>query len=145
VHPDLVADEAKFIDRGQMGVIVTEDHVVEDGAVGAEALKGIEFFTKKAELSLGAFQSYWRETHARLAVRVPGVRRYVVSATRSAAYAAGRKPPYDGAALMWFDSPGALKAAGASTEYQSLIADHANFLAPGQPPFIMTREHVIVG
>jgi uncharacterized protein (TIGR02118 family) len=145
VHPDLVADEARFIDRGQMGVIVTEDHVVKDGAVGAGALKGVEFFTKKAELSLDAFQSHWRETHARLAARVPGVRRYVVSATRSAAYVAGRKPPYDGAALMWFDSPDSLKAAGANTEYQSLIADRANFLAPGQPPFIMTREHVIVG
>ena len=144
VHPDLIADEAKFIDRAQMGVIVTEDHATEAGAVSAEALKGIEFLTKRADLTVDAFQRYWRETHAALATKVPGVRRYVVSATRASAYAAGRMPAYDGAASMWFASPDALKSAGASAEYQSLIADRANFLAIAQPPFIVTREHVIV-
>jgi uncharacterized protein (TIGR02118 family) len=144
MHPALIADEAKFIDRVQMGVIVTEDHVTKQGEAGAQALKGIELFTKKAELSVDAFQRYWRETHAGLAARIPGVTRYVVNATRASAYAAGRSPAYDGAALMWFASPDALKSAGAGAEYQALIADRANFLATAQPPFIMTREHVIL-
>lgn len=144
-HPDLIADEAKFIDRAQMGVIVTEEHVAKDGQPGAEALKGIEFFTKKPELSVEAFQHHWKTTHAALASKIPGVQRYVVSATRSAAYAAGRTPAYDGDALMWFASGDALKSAGASPEYQALIADRANFLSIARPPFIVTREHVIVG
>ena len=93
---------------------------------------------------MDAFQRYWRETHAALATKIPGVRRYVVSATRASAYTAGRSPAYDGAALMWFASPDALKSAGASAEYQALIADRASFLAAAQPPFITTREHVIV-
>src|SRR5262249_5138990 len=105
VHPELVADEARFIDRARMGVIVTEDHVEKDESIDGRALKGIEFFTKRPELTLEAFHRHWRGTHARLAARVPGLQRYVVSATRSAAYAAGRTPPYDGAALMWFSSP----------------------------------------
>jgi hypothetical protein len=29
-------------------------------------------------------------------------------------------------------------------DYAAAVADRAAFLAPGQPPFILTREHVIV-
>ena len=143
-HPELIADEARFIDRSQMGIIVTDEHVARNEEPGPTALKGVEFFTKKADLSVEAFQRHWTTTHAALAAKIPGVRRYVVSATRAGAYAAGRTPPYDGAALMWFASPDALKSAGASAEYQALIADRASFLAVTQPPFIVTREHVIV-
>jgi uncharacterized protein (TIGR02118 family) len=144
-HPDLIADEARFIDRGQMGIIVTEEHVAKNDEPDVTALKGIEFFTKKPELSVEAFQHYWKTAHAALASRIPGVSRYVVSATRASAYAAGRTPAYDGAASMWFASGDALKAAGGSPEYQALMADRANFLSAGYPPFIVTREHVIVG
>jgi uncharacterized protein (TIGR02118 family) len=143
-HPELIADEARFIDRSRMGIIVTEEYVAKNDEPGATALKGIEFFTKRPELSVEAFQTYWKTTHAALASKIPGVQRYVISATRASAYAAGRTPAYDGAALMWFASPEALKSAGSSLEYQALIADRSNFLATAQPPFILTREHVIV-
>jgi uncharacterized protein (TIGR02118 family) len=145
VHPALVADEAQFIDRAQMGVIITDEHVAKDEQPGADAIKGVEFFTKQPGLSIDDFRRHWRDTHAALAAAIPGVRRYVVSATRSSAYAAGRTPPYDGAASMWFESQDALRAASRSPEYQALIADRGRFLAPGQPPFILTKEHVIVG
>ena len=88
--------------------IVTEDVVTKDGALGAQALKGVEFFTKKADFSVEDFQRHWRDKHAALAAKVPGLQRYVVSATRSSAYAA------------------------------------PTFLSTPQPPFLMTREHVIV-
>src|SRR6266481_2686488 len=41
------ADEAQFIDRDRMGVIVTEEHVVVDGAVGPEAVKAVEFLARQ--------------------------------------------------------------------------------------------------
>ena len=145
VHLALVADEAQFIDRSRMGIIVTDEHVVKDGTAHDRGVKAIEFFTRKPDLTPEAFRRHWLDTHAPLAVRVPGVRRYVISATRLSAYAAGRQPPYDGAALMWFESHDARRGAGRSAEYQALIADRAAFLASGQPPFILTREHVIVG
>jgi uncharacterized protein (TIGR02118 family) len=144
-HPALIEDEARFIDRSRMGVIVTEETVTKDGAVSAGALKGIEFFTRKPGMSPEDFQRYWRDTHAALAQRIPGVARYVISATRLSAYKAGRAPAYDGAALMWFESSDAMKRAAGSAEYQALMADRENFLAPGQPPFIVTREYLIVG
>ena len=143
VHPDLIADEAKFIDRARMGIIVTDELVVKDGPT--HGVKAIEFFTRKPDLAVDAFRQHWQGPHAALAARIPEIRRYVASATRSSAYAAGRTPAYDGAALMWFDSPEALKAAGGSPEYRALVGDRVNFLAPGAPPFILTREHRIVG
>ena len=144
VHPELIADEARFIDRGRMGFLLTEEHVARDGAPGTDAVKGVEFFSRRPDLSIEAFQHHWRDTHAALVTKIPGVVRYVMSATRASAYAGGRIPPYDGAALMWFDSPDAVRAAGASAEYKALIADRQDFLAPGQPPFILTKEYVVV-
>src|SRR5262249_5687139 len=41
------ADEARFIDRSTMGLILTEDHVVRDGPVPAGAAKGIGFVRRK--------------------------------------------------------------------------------------------------
>jgi hypothetical protein len=68
----------------------------------------------------------------------------VLSATRRSAYEAGRVPAHDGTTSMWFDSSEALRAAATSPDYAAAVADRDAFLAPGQPPFIVTREHVIV-
>ena len=144
-HPALIEDEARFIDRSRMGVIITEEHVVVDGRPSSDGIKAVELFRKKPEMSVDAFQQHWRERHATLAANVPGVRRYVASLVRPSAYGANRAPQYDGAALMWFDSMDALKTAGGSAEYPAMVADRENFLAAGQPPFLLTREYVIVG
>ena len=141
-HPALIADEERFIDRSRMGIIVTDDRVAREGS---GELKAIEFFNRRPDLSVEDFQRHWKGPHTALATQVPGVKRYVISATRASAYSAGRTPAYDGAALMWFESGDALKAAGGSAEYKALVADRTNFLAPGQPPFLLTREYVIVG
>jgi uncharacterized protein (TIGR02118 family) len=142
-HVHVQADEAQFIDRATMGLIVTEEHVLVDGAPGPEAVKGIEFLTRRPGTSVDDFQHHWRERHGAILRTIPGLCRCVLSATRRSAYTAGRAPAYDGATLMWFDSPDALRTAGASTAYAAAVADRAHFLAPGSPPFIVTREHII--
>jgi uncharacterized protein (TIGR02118 family) len=144
-HADVQADEAKFIDRAVMGVIITEEHVIVDGTPGADAVKGVEFLTRRPGTSVDDFQQHWRARHAPILATIPGLRRCVLSATRRSAYTAGHAPAYDGATLMWFDSPDALRAAGGSAAYAEAVADRVHFLAPGAPPFIVTREHVITG
>jgi uncharacterized protein (TIGR02118 family) len=144
-HPAVQADEAKFIDRASMGVIITEEHVVTDGAPGPDAVKGVEFLNRQSGTSIDEFQRHWRGPHASILTTIPGLSRCVLSATRRSAYTAGRAPAYDGVTLMWFESADALRAAAGSTAYASAVADRVHFLAPGSAPFIVTREHVITG
>ena len=136
------ADELQFIARASMGLIVTEDHVIKDGAVPRNGVKNIEFINHKPGMTIEAFQKYWRDVHGPLAAVIPVVRRYVQSHTRRAIYESGRTPPYDGVALTWFDDTQAMRLSAATPEYARVRADEANFIRPNSP-FIITREHVI--
>lgn len=137
------ADEERFIGRSSMGLIITEEHVITDGPAPVGGVKNVEFITHRPELSIEAFQRYWREVHGPLAAAIPVIRRYVQSHTRLAAYAGGRRPAWDGIALTWFDDTQAMRASAASPEYARVRADEPNFITPGSP-FIITREHVII-
>lgn len=143
-HPALQADEARFIDRATMGVIITEDHVIKDGPVPPDAVKSVAFLTSKPGLAVEAFHRHWLEAHGPIVAALPGLRRYVQSHTRRSAYEAGRVPAYDGVVLTWFDSTDAVRAAAAAPEYARVLADAGNFLVRGAIPSILTREHVIV-
>lgn len=137
------ADEANFIERSTMGLIITEEHVIKDGPVPREGVKNVEFVTHRPGMSIDAFQRYWREVHGPLAALIPVVRRYVQSHTRRSAYEGGRAPRYDGVALTWFDDTQAMRASAATAEYARVRADEANFIT-ADPPFIITKEHVVV-
>lgn len=143
-HAALQVDETRFIDRATMGVVITEDHLVKDGPVPADAVKSVAFLHRKPGLSVEEFQHHWREVHGPIAALLPGLRRYVQSQTRRSAYAGGRVPPYDGVVLTWFDSTEAIFKTAATDEYARVLADTAVFLSPGAIPAILTREHIIV-
>ena len=138
------ADEARFIDRSTMGLIIADDHVIKDDPTPAGAAKGVGFARRKSGMSVEAFQSHWRQVHGPLGASVPGLRRYVQSHTRLSAYDRGRDPAWDGVALIWFDDSAALRAATSSPEWARVRADEDNFVAPGPVAFIVTTEHVIV-
>jgi uncharacterized protein (TIGR02118 family) len=143
-HADVQADEARFIDRATMGVIITEDHVLKDGPVPPDAVKSVAFLTRKPGLSVEDFQRHWIQVQGPLAAALPDLRRYIQSHTRRSAYEAGRVPVYDGASLTWFDSMEAVRGATATPEYARALADGGSFLSPGPIRSILTREHVIV-
>ncbi len=143
-YASVQADEARFIERATMGLIVTEDRVVKDGPPPPRGVKSVEFVTRRPGMEVDAFQRYWWEVHGPLAARIPVIRRYVQSPTRRSAYASGRTPLYDGVAITWFDDTDAMRRSAASPEYAAVRADEPNFIT-GDPPFIITREHVIVG
>ena len=140
----VVADEAQFLDRGRTGFLITEERLVVDGAVGVEAVKAVEFLSRRPGVSVEEFQRHWQDRHAPILARIGGLRRCVLSVPRRSSYEAGRVPAHDGATSLWFESAEALRAAASSPGYAAAVADSAGFLAPGQPPFILTQEHVIV-
>jgi uncharacterized protein (TIGR02118 family) len=138
------ADEARFIDRSTMGLIITDDHVITDGPVPPGAAKGAGFVRRKPGMTVEAFQRHWREIHGPLGAALPSLRRYVQSHPRPSAYDRGRDPAWDGIALIWFDDSAALRAATTTPAWERAKADDGNFIAPGPVAFIITTEHVIV-
>jgi uncharacterized protein (TIGR02118 family) len=137
------ADEERFIERSSMGLIITEEHVIKEGPAPVDGVKNVEFIIHRPDISIEAFQRYWRGVHGPLAAAIPVIRRYVQSHTRLAAYAGGRRPAWDGIALTWFDDTQAMRASASTPEYARVRADESNFITAGSP-FIITREHVIV-
>ncbi len=137
------ADEATFIDRSTMGLLITEEHVIKDGPAPAHGVKNVEFVTHKPGMSIEAFQRYWREIHGPLAAAIPVIRRYVQSHARLAAYESGRAPLYDGVALTWFDDTQAMRESATTAEYARVRTDETNFITPNSP-FIIAKEHVVV-
>ncbi len=144
-HAGVQADEARFIDRASMGVIITEDHVIKDGLAPPKAVKSVDFLTRKADLPVEEFQRHWLLVHALIAAAIPALRRYVQSHTRRSAYEAGRGPAYDGAAITWYDSAEVFRGALATAEYARVAADGPSFLSMDRIRSILTREYVIVG
>src|SRR5512144_1820867 len=140
----VAADEAVFIDRGTMGLILTDEHVIKDGPAPPGGVKNVEFVTRKPGLAVDEFQRYWREIHGPLAAQIPVIRRYVQSHTRASAYERGRTPAYDGVAITWFDDTRAMRDSAGTAQYARVRADEPNFIAPGDAPFIITTEHVII-
>lgn len=138
------ADEPAFIDGTTIGSFITEEHVLKDGSAPAGGVKTIDLVTRKPGMPVDAFFTYWLETHGPLGSASPAVRRYVQSHTRRSVYAAGRTPPYDGAAMMWFDDMQSLRAASATAEFDRLRADVANFVDRDKSPFVLAGEHVVV-
>ena len=138
------ADEAVFIDRSTMRLILTEEHVIKDGPAPSGGAKNVEFVVRKPGLGVDDFQRYWREVHGPLAAQIPMIRRYVQSHTRASAYERGRTPIYDGVAITWFDDTEAMRASAATAQYARVRADEPNFIAPGDAPFIITTEHVVI-
>lgn len=138
------ADEAKFIDRATMGMILTDEHVIKDGPTPNDGVKNVEFVTRRPDLAVEEFQCYWRDVHGPIAARIPMIRRYVQSHTRLGAYKGGRQPKCDGCAITWFDSTDAMRQSARTEAYALTRADEPNFIPDEEVPLIITKEHVIV-
>lgn len=136
-------DESNFIDDTSMGVVITDEVVIVDGAVPEPSVKMIAFLNKRSDVTVEFFRRYWRETHGQLAARIPGNHRYVQCRARPGIYAAGRTPPFDGIPISWFEDVDALRVSARSAEYAATRADERNFMAPGRLPFVIAAAHEI--
>ncbi len=107
-------------------------------------VKLIYCISRKPGMSVEEFQRYWREVHAPIAARIPGVRRYVQCHTLPELYRDGRTPAFDGAAELWWDSLDALRAARRTPEAQAAMEDEKNFIDHSRSFSFVTEEEPIV-
>ena len=81
---------------------------------------------KKATLTDEEFAKYWLETHAPLAKKMPGLRRYVVNVVKRPP---NREPEYHGIVELWFDDAASMKKAFTSPEGAATQKDTDAFTA----------------
>ncbi len=79
---------------------------------------------KKESMADPEFAKYWLETHAPLAKKMPGLRKYVVNIVRRPP---NREPDYSGIVELWFDDVDSMKKAFASPEGQATQKDTETF------------------
>ena len=139
------ADEENFIRASSLGSILVNEIVIQEGLLPDGAVKMMAFLNKLPNLPVDQFQSYWRDSHAPIAVRTPGLLRYVQNHTHWGIYDAGRKPLYDGVPSLWFSDVETLSLSAGSEEYQATRADEDNFITTQRLPFVIATEVEIVG
>jgi len=140
----LARDELGFIDPANKVVMPVQSLVIKNGAIPENAVKNVEFVSRRPGMDLHEFRAYWRNVHGPLASRIALLRRYEQDHLLLDEYEGGRVPRFDGLALTWFDSTADMKQGAQTGIYAQTRADEANFLPDGHLPFIVTREHVIV-
>jgi uncharacterized protein (TIGR02118 family) len=119
--------------------------VIKDGPVVADGIKLIRLFSRSPDMPVDEFQAYWRDEYGPLIASLPSLERYVQYHARAGGYTKGRQPAYDGFDMTWFGSVEALRDAVDSTAFERSRGNQRNFLASGDCPQIIAREHVITG
>lgn len=108
-------------------------------------IKSLSLLVRKDGMTHEAFMKHWVEVHGPLALKVPGLRRYVQSHIQDRR----RRPDIpdigvevDGIAETWYDDAEAMARAVATPEMKALHADGALFI--GRIQSFITHEHVVI-
>lgn len=102
------------------------------------------FGAKRREgMSREDFGKYWTGPHAAKAVKVPGIKRYVINLAPDLS-GTGREMAYDGFAEVWFESEEAMRASGRSPEIREVLADEPNLFDISTRFTVIVQEHVMV-
>jgi uncharacterized protein (TIGR02118 family) len=93
-------------------------------------VKLVYCISKKVGMEDEEFFDYWKNVHARIGVRIPGLRRLAKPSPHSTRRQA--PPDFDGMAELWFDNVEALLNATQSPEWKASTDDEANFIDHGK-------------
>jgi uncharacterized protein (TIGR02118 family) len=105
-------------------------------------IKLVYCITRRPGMTLGEFSLYWREVHAPIGRRIPGLRRLIQS--HPVPHPPEMAPPdFDGMAELWFDDIAALEMARRSPEWRASTADEANFIDETRTATFLTEEEEI--
>ena len=89
-----------------------------------QGFKHVGLITKKEGQSFEEFVKHWTNVHSAIALKVPGLRSYVINPIDRALYP---DSPIDGFSELWFDSIEAAHAAFASESGKLAFDDVPNF------------------
>jgi uncharacterized protein (TIGR02118 family) len=104
-------------------------------------VKAIYLIKRKSTMELEAFRNYWLTTHASLALKVPGLRKYVQSHTLLSGYKKG-EPAFDGIAEVWYEDTDAMRKIAELPEARAVNADGYEFMDMKASAMLLTREQV---
>ncbi|MGR5945546.1 EthD family reductase [Enterobacter sp. C4G1] len=90
-----------------------------------QGFKHVGFLTRKKGQSFEAFVAHWNDVHTEIALRLPGLRGYVLNPIDREKYP---DSPVDGFSELWFDSIEDAKAAFSSPVGQEAYKDVPNFV-----------------
>jgi uncharacterized protein (TIGR02118 family) len=106
-------------------------------------IKLVYCITKKPGLTDAEFNAYWRNVHAPLGARIPGLRRFVQSRRIDVP---GDKylGDFDGMVELWFDNMEALLTARQSPEWKASTDDEVNFIDHTKVAYFVSEERAIL-
>ncbi len=105
-------------------------------------MKVVYVLFKKEGMSGEEWRRYWRETHAPLAKKMPGLRKYVQN--HALPDPEGGEPEYAGFGEIYFDGPEAMQQALGTSEGQATLDDVPKFCDPDRSkPFVVEAVDVI--
>ena len=108
-------------------------------------IKSLSLLVRKDGMTHEQFMKHWVQIHGPLALKVPGLRRYVQSHIRDERRRADIPAigvEVDGIAETWYDDAEAMARAVATPEMKALQADGALFI--GRIQSFLTHEHVVI-
>jgi uncharacterized protein (TIGR02118 family) len=142
VIPIFKKDEENFVNHAHAEDLAVTDRIILDGQRTTQMVKGIFTVKRLPEMTLAEFRRYWSEVHAPLAIKLPGLRRYVQGEVIDEAYAIA-EPRWDGVAQLWFDDPDSVRRCFESEFYQrESHPDGANFIS--QSAAVWVHEHPVL-
>jgi uncharacterized protein (TIGR02118 family) len=125
-------------------VLDTEAHVLLTGSGRPHGVKVVVLAKRAGGTTVEEFRQRSLDQHAKIALDVPGLLRYVQGFVRDGAYTVGESV-LDAAFQLSFETEGDLRTAVDSAEFQALRQDLAEFAEPRYIHQMAVREHWIIG
>lgn len=104
-------------------------------------IKQVALFRRRPDITLDAFHAYWRDRHSKVALRIPGIVRYVQN---HVLVSEGQgHPAFDAVAEVWFESMEVLRANTGIPELALVAEDETHFIDADSMQVIIADELVL--
>jgi uncharacterized protein (TIGR02118 family) len=141
------ADDEHLFDRtrrwpidDQHADILAEEYVLIDGPKTPNMVNAIFMVCRLPGLDHRDFFEHWREVQAPLAMKLPGLRRYIMNHALLEQFQRGTQT-HDGWSEFWFDDYESFQRAYSSPEWQAMEADGRTLFCE-QKGIVIGREYV---